>query len=163
MSHMMISAFSRASGLPVDTVRFYVRRGLLAPDSGSKGGSRPYQIFGPSDLEAARIIRTGQALGLSLNEIATFLDRLDSFQTSPRKLLDYLSEQKGRLEQKIVDLQGLIAYLDAKVARIEESLAQTSPVPHNGGYSSAQTETEAVEWQVAGRSVRRRKSPRNDA
>ena len=70
---MMISVFARESGLSVDTVRFYVRRGLLRPEIGQKGGSRPYQMFSLLDVEKARIIRAGQALGLSLEEIGSFL------------------------------------------------------------------------------------------
>jgi MerR family regulatory protein len=34
---MLISEFARAAGLSRDTVRFYVRRGLLAPLAGNKG------------------------------------------------------------------------------------------------------------------------------
>jgi MerR family transcriptional regulator, copper efflux regulator len=41
---MLISEFTRATGLSRDTVRFYVRRGLLAPLAGNKGGSSLCQV-----------------------------------------------------------------------------------------------------------------------
>jgi MerR family transcriptional regulator, copper efflux regulator len=41
---MLISEFARAAGLSRDTVRFYVRRGLLAPLAGNKGGSSLCQV-----------------------------------------------------------------------------------------------------------------------
>ncbi len=43
---MLISEFARATGLSRDTVRFYVRLGLLQTQATEKrGGRRPYQVF----------------------------------------------------------------------------------------------------------------------
>jgi MerR family transcriptional regulator, copper efflux regulator len=95
-------------------VRFYVRRELLHPQVGRKGGSRPYQIFSAADLEQARTIRIGQALRLSLEEISALL----KIQTrdEPPKLLAFLEDQRGRLMRKVAALQKLIAFLDAKIS-----------------------------------------------
>ena len=65
-----VSAFARASGLSRDTVRFYVRRGLLTPLAGNKCGSNPYQVFTGEHVQMARTIRMAQSLGFSLREIA---------------------------------------------------------------------------------------------
>lgn len=59
----LISEFARTAGLSVDTVRFYVRKGLLSPETTAKGGSKPYQIFKPEHVEAARIIRMANCSG----------------------------------------------------------------------------------------------------
>ncbi len=66
---MLISEFARAAGLTPDTVRFYIRRGLLKPLNGKKGGSNPYQVFTEEHVQIARMIRMGQSLGFSLREI----------------------------------------------------------------------------------------------
>ena len=76
LAAMMISEFARASGLSVDTVRFYARQGLLHPETGLKGGSRPYQMFSQADLDTARVIRLAQALGLTLKQIKAFVEEL---------------------------------------------------------------------------------------
>ena len=68
-SPMLISEFARATGLTRDTVRFYVRRGLLKPLAGNKGGSNPYQVFTHEHVQTARAIRMAQSLGFSLREI----------------------------------------------------------------------------------------------
>ena len=83
----MISAFARQSGLSVDTVRFYVRRGLLHPEVGQKGGSRPYQMFSAADLEQARVIRIWQTLGLSLDEIRAVLEKQAHHAMAPFELI----------------------------------------------------------------------------
>lgn len=117
----MIPEFARGSGLSIDTVRFYMRKGLLHPEAGRKGRSRPYQVFSPADLEEARIIRSGQALGLSLREIGSFLDRhaLDGDAT----LLAFLADQRDRLTSKVAKLQELISFLDAKMAWVRHPMA----------------------------------------
>ncbi len=124
-SVMMISAFARESGLSVDTVRFYVRRELLHPEVGQKGGSRPYQIFSAADLETARTIQIGQALGLSLEEINSLLKMKALDDNS--KLLAFLAEQRGRLARKASDLQKLISFLDAKIAWVSSPNGHAPP------------------------------------
>ena len=59
---MLISEFARAAGLSRDTVHFYVRRGLLTPLAGNKGGSNPYQVFTNEHVQMARTIRMAQSL-----------------------------------------------------------------------------------------------------
>ena len=67
---MLISEFARITELPPDTIRFYVRRGLLRPLTGTKGGANPYQVFTEQHVQVARAIRMAQSLGFSLREIA---------------------------------------------------------------------------------------------
>lgn len=124
---MMISAFARKSRLTVDTVRFYVRRGLLCPKPSRKGGSRPYQAFSPLDLEKARVIRAGQALGLSLNEIGAFLRGRTFDGPESELLLAFLADQRSRLGARVVELQNLVDFVDAKMAWLRDPGAGDPP------------------------------------
>lgn len=124
---MLISAFARESGLSVDTVRFYVRRGLLQPALGRKGASRPYQVFGEADLKTARIVRMAQAQGLSLDEIGTFFAGKLAGVVGDAELLAFLLKQRARLTRRIDELLGFITYLDAKIAWMEGD--RTGPQP----------------------------------
>jgi MerR family copper efflux transcriptional regulator len=42
---MLISEFVRRTGLARETVRYYVRFGLLQPQATQKGGRHPYLMF----------------------------------------------------------------------------------------------------------------------
>ena len=53
---MLIKGFCEATGLSRDTVRFYVRRGLLSPAIGSGAGNR-YQVFDAAQVERAKVIK----------------------------------------------------------------------------------------------------------
>lgn len=65
-----IGQLARRAGVGIDTVRYYERAGLLAPNSRLASGYRRY-----SDTEVSRLrfIRRAQALGFSLKEISELL------------------------------------------------------------------------------------------
>lgn len=116
---MLISEFARATGLNVDTVRYYVRRNLLRPQLSAKGGRNPYQQFTADDVRTAELIRLGQALGLSLREIAALLDEEQRGRIDDARSLEILAEHRARLATKAAELAALIGYLDAKIAWVE--------------------------------------------
>jgi DNA-binding transcriptional MerR regulator len=66
---MLICELARETGLTTDTVRFYVRRGLLTPETNGKGGRNPYQVFTAEHVRA-KFICTAQSLGLSSKDLA---------------------------------------------------------------------------------------------
>lgn len=124
---MLITAFARATDLSVDTVRYYVRRGLLRPRQGSKGGRNPYQIFGEEDVRVAEWIRLGQALGLSLSEIAALLEEERSGRIDDARGIAILTEHRERMAARAAELARLIAYLDAKIAWLNAGGRGASP------------------------------------
>src|SRR5689334_21206759 len=63
---MLISEFARAANLSPDTVRFYVKLGLLRPEAGRRGGSNPYLEFSRADLARARLVQLARSLGFTL-------------------------------------------------------------------------------------------------
>lgn len=62
-----IGQLAAAAGVHVETVRYYERRGLLAPPPRSPSG---YRLYGGADLRLLQLIARGKALGFTLAEIA---------------------------------------------------------------------------------------------
>ena len=130
LGKMLIAAFARESRLSVDTVRLYVRRGLLHPETGQKGGSRPYQIFSGLDVDKARIIRVGKALGLSLDEIGLFINKRTFDGLESDIVISFLADQRKRLTGRIAELERLVSFVDAKMAWLEDpNVGPAPPVP----------------------------------
>lgn len=125
---MLISEFAKTAGLSVDTVRFYIDKGLLAPTRSARGGSRPYQIFSDSDLTAARMIRLQQSLGYSLAEIAALNKEYRNGARSDARTADVLRKQIGRLEAKRQSIDNALAFLSAKLQWLEAG--KPSDAPH---------------------------------
>jgi DNA-binding transcriptional MerR regulator len=139
---MLISEFARRADLSTDTVRFYVRKGLLAPETGMKGGSNPYQIFREADVDAARMIKMGQGLGFSLREIAALAAEYNAGGMTVDRSLELMRGQLARLEEKAAQVGAMVTYTRAKVAWLESG--QQGPEPLFGEFEGCMEVAPAV-------------------
>ncbi|WP_187971801.1 redox-sensitive transcriptional activator SoxR [Aquibium microcysteis] len=69
---LSVGEVSRRSGLPVSTLHFYERRGLIA----SERTSANHRVYRREILRRVTVIRIAQSAGIPLAEIATALSRL---------------------------------------------------------------------------------------
>lgn len=111
---MLIGEFARRTGLGPDTIRFYIRKGLLVPQLGRQGGRNPYQHFSERDVSLAGMIRFAQSLGMSLKEIAVAAQELQADGITPAREVELLDEQLAKMERKAAELAALTDYLRAK-------------------------------------------------
>ena len=72
---MRIGAVARASGVSVDTVRFYERVGVLSKPERTESG---YRVYGPSTVERIRLTRELQAIGFTLTDVVDALAAHDA-------------------------------------------------------------------------------------
>jgi MerR family copper efflux transcriptional regulator len=113
--NMLISEFAKTSALSVDTVRFYIRQGLLSPTRSSQGGLRGYQEFGPDELRIAAGIRIGRLLGLSLADIKIFIVDGRSRPKSIESRVRLMETHRAHLQERLIELQKLLGYMDKKI------------------------------------------------
>jgi MerR family copper efflux transcriptional regulator len=125
---MLISEFGRRTNLARETVRYYVRLGLLQPQTTQKGGRHPYLIFTKEDVQSAGVIRIGQALGLSLREIGELREARRQGGLPLKKRVALMREQLARLEAKSLDLEKLKNYVRAKIAWQEAGEVGDEPI-----------------------------------
>jgi MerR family mercuric resistance operon transcriptional regulator len=65
-----IGRLARAGGVPVSTVRYYERAGLLHPHRRSASN---YRLYSDEDLHRLRFIRAAQASGFTLDDVRELL------------------------------------------------------------------------------------------
>jgi len=99
MQSMTIGKLARATGVGVETVRFYQRRGLLETPP-RDGGIRRYDS---EDVRRLRFIRQAQAAGFTLGEIRELLE-LDASDDRARAR-QMASERVAALDSKIAELR----------------------------------------------------------
>jgi DNA-binding transcriptional MerR regulator len=131
---VLISEFATATGLTRDTVRFYVRLGLLQPETNGKGGSRPYQTFSAKHVQAAKIIRVAQSLGMSLKEIAAISKERREGRITRKRSIDILTTQLELLDAKAIELMAMSDYLRAKIDWLKGG--EQGPLPEFCGNSA---------------------------
>ncbi|MBO9621301.1 MAG: MerR family DNA-binding protein [Sphingomonas sp.] len=102
---MTIAGLARAGGVGVETIRYYQRRGLIDTPArpgghGTGGGVRRYS---DADVRRLKFIRSAQAAGFTLEQIAELLalDARDD-RTRARELA---REQIAALDARIAELQ----------------------------------------------------------
>ena len=105
MREQTIAGLARAGGVGVETVRYYQRRGLLETpertETGGHGGS--LRRYGEGDVRRLRFIRSAQAAGFTLEQIAELL-ALDA--TDDRARARQLAAERVRaLDAKIAELK----------------------------------------------------------
>jgi MerR family copper efflux transcriptional regulator len=132
---VLISEFARTAGLTPDTVRFYIRRGLLTPETNGKGGRNPYQVFTDEHVRTARVIRLAQSLGMSLKEIGAINEELRDQGISDERSIEIMTDQLGRLETKAAELTAISGYLRAKLAWLKSG--RKGPEPELGNFGSS--------------------------
>ena len=150
---MLISEFARAAGLTTDTVRFYVRRGLLKPLTGIKGGSNPYQVFTQEHVEIARMIRMGQSLGFSLREIVALNVEYQAKRLTPSRGAEILRWQLARLQEKAAHVEAMISYIQSKLAWLKSG--SKGPEPNFTDYERRVDSRRAQGMEIARRSFRK--------
>ena len=72
---MTIGELARAANVPTSTIRFYERRGLLDPDARTQSN---YRTYSARAAERLKFIRSAQATGFSLEDVADLLKLTDS-------------------------------------------------------------------------------------
>lgn len=108
LRHFTIGTLAKATGVHVETIRFYQLKGLLVPPPKPYGGIRRYQ---ETDAARLRFIKTSQGIGFNLDEIAELL-RLDDGT--------HCREAASLAAQRLTDVRARLKQL----RRMEKALAQ---------------------------------------
>ena len=67
-----VNTLAKQADVPLDTIRYYTRIGLLRPSRNPQNG---YKVYHSSDAVRVRFIRAAKDLGFTLAEITQILDQ----------------------------------------------------------------------------------------
>lgn len=114
---MRIGELSKATGVDIETIRFYEKSGLLLPPSRSDNG---YRDYAQAHLERLAFIRHCRALDMSLADVALLLQSLNT--EDPRQLADVdalVDAQLARVRARLKSMQALEAQLQSLKGRCD--------------------------------------------
>jgi MerR family transcriptional regulator, mercuric resistance operon regulatory protein len=123
---LTIAGLARAGGVGVETIRYYQRRGLLSTPERAAGSSHSGGIrrYGETDIRRLRFIRSAQAAGFTLEQIAELLE-LDAGRDRTRAR-ELATERIAALDAKIAELEAARASLQTLARACK---ASTGPCP----------------------------------
>ena len=110
--NMLISEFSKKTGVSVDTLRYYEQIGLIPSVTRNSGGIRVYDSF----IEArVYLIKSLKSCGMSLDDMFTYIQLLEAGDQTIEERQSVLGQVKGNLLQKINEMQMMIHNLDLQL------------------------------------------------
>lgn len=98
---MKIGEVARRVGIPIDTVRYYERNGLLPPPARRASGYRDYH---ESDIARLNFVLRAKALGFTLVEIRELLELADAADGDMANIRSLAMGKLADVEQRIDQL-----------------------------------------------------------
>jgi DNA-binding transcriptional MerR regulator len=111
---MRIGELAARAGVPTRTLRFYEQCGVLPAAPRTQAG---YRCYDEAALARLRFVQAGQALGLSLAEIAEVLRIRDDVGPPCEYVTELLTAHLHALEKRIRELSALRDELRERLAR----------------------------------------------
>ena len=111
---MRIGHLAEATGMPVETIRFYEREGLIPAAQRSDNN---YRVYTAAHAERLAFIRQCRNLDMTLGEIRSLLQLRDLPAQDCGEINGLLDDHIGHVAQRIRELRGLEKDLKALRAR----------------------------------------------
>jgi DNA-binding transcriptional MerR regulator len=99
---LRIGEVARESGVGVEALRFYERRGLLGRPR--RTGSN-YRVYDEEVLERLAFIKRAQAIGFSLDEISEILDESEGGRLPCRHVRETARRKLDELDRRLAELR----------------------------------------------------------
>jgi MerR family Zn(II)-responsive transcriptional regulator of zntA len=106
---MTASVLAKNANVPLFTVRYYTRIGLLKPGRHRKNG---YKIYQQSDTDRLKFIAAAKELGFTLSEIEEILDHAAHNKTPCPMVRDIVEKRVKENKEKIRELKRLQTRLE---------------------------------------------------
>ncbi|XGV99115.1 MAG: MerR family transcriptional regulator [Leptolyngbya sp. BL-A-14] len=114
---MLISELAKKSGLPIDTIRFYEKKGLIDSELIQRR-SNNYREYAEISLERLVLIQQAKRLGFKLIEIQEWIKDFESDQLTVDQKQSILGRKLEQIEERINELKEMKSYLSEKLARL---------------------------------------------
>lgn len=123
---MTASILAKRVGVPLFTVRYYTRIGLLKPTRNLQNG---YKIYRPADKERLRFISAAKELGFTLAEIEEILDHASHGDSPCPMVRNAVEKRIEENKEKIRQLQLLQSRLES-AAEMWSNMKNSEPDGH---------------------------------
>ena len=115
---LSIGDLAGAAGVPVSTVRYYERIGLLRPEGRTRAN---YRVYGEASLEQLKFIRAAQATGFALDDIVPLIEIQNGSRDPCAEVQELIHLRLATVEQRLEDLKRLDRVLKGALRQCREA------------------------------------------
>ncbi len=112
-----ISQLAKAAGIPVTTVRYYERIGLVEPEDRSHGN---YRLYGNDSLNKLKFIRAAQAIGFTLEDVKSLLTDEDGDTPTCGSVQGLIEARLADIEERLKDMRHVRKVLKSALEQCHE-------------------------------------------
>jgi DNA-binding transcriptional MerR regulator len=123
---LSIGRLAKEAGVHRETLRYYERIGLLAPDVRSQAG---YRLYGARGAQRLRFIKRAQGFGFSLEEIRELLSLRPESARSCDRVMAMLDRKLEELSRRIAEMRRFQKELSTYRSRCAEALEDGAACP----------------------------------
>jgi DNA-binding transcriptional MerR regulator len=124
---LSIGEVAQQTGIPIETLRFYDRSGLLGDLPRTAGGHRVFDELSLGLLDVVRLRRTG----MPVEDVRAFVDRVRTDRDRAGRI-ELLRRHRARVSAQLEQLRTDLAVIDWKIAAYtanEENRPAPPPTP----------------------------------
>ncbi|MGH6863837.1 MAG: MerR family transcriptional regulator [Methylocella sp.] len=125
MRPLTIARLAKASGVHLETVRYYERIGLMPKPSRTASN---YRSFGPEHVERLSFVRRAREIGFSIGEIKELLVLAETGRAPCAEVQTLTAVRLDEIRAKIADLRKLESILAGALERCLMEPAPACPV-----------------------------------
>ena len=122
---LTIGELAVAASVSPDALRYYERRGLIAPTRRTAGG---FRVYSPDVIDRLRFIKQAKQNGLTLREVHDLLEFDRRGANQCREVQRLLQQKLGELDTRLTQIQEFRRTLKGYLAQCERALV-TGPAP----------------------------------
>lgn len=126
---LLISELSRQANVPVSTIRYYERKGLLMPSERTRS---QYRLYSQEAEKHLQFIQKAKRFGLSLEEIKQILDLSDQGIAPCKRVMQMLKHHLDEVDRHIQEVMEFRQNLTRLYIQFEQSIPD-SPVTLDSG------------------------------
>lgn len=111
---LTVSALSKAAQTTADTIRHYVRIGLLTPSRNPDNG---YRLFSDDEIKKVQFIRRAKGLGFTLHDIQTIFDHGKAGESPCPAVRDIIQQRINKNRSRLAELNRLQQRMDSALEK----------------------------------------------
>ena len=115
-----ISEVEKRLGIPITTIRYYDREGLLPNVKRGEGGQRE---FSDADVKLLQVIECLKSTNMPIKDIRRFSHLLSEGDQTLEERRQMFYERREAVRSQIADLQAAAELIDRKCAYYDEAVA----------------------------------------
>ena len=116
---MTISEVSEKYGIPVDTLRYYEKEGLIPPVHRKESGVRDYT---EADCGWVEFIKCMRSAGLSIETLTEYVALYRKGNRTLQKRKNLLIAERDRLQERVNEMQKTLNRLNYKISVYEDKI-----------------------------------------